>query len=605
MSQTPSLESRWTRLPGWAAQQLDGGIRSFAAAKELDFLRMHAYVVPNEHYLELFRKASKPNSDEGTPSKRYSAGWLVPDDPTKCNPVFIANSTLSAIWLLRETLPKTTLSEIGWAALARAAYWLTQDDEDTEDTEDTDEPPSRPRLHNAPLLSTKRPATTSQIPSPKRARAAERVQLSGPDRSSPKSLQEPESSQSNEPAEEVDMPSEEEPVLRTAMTNNNHRTERRRERERKAKALKKKRSLGLIEPREDAPPVEHAAYTSISSNDEPIVAWIIKQPIADSTFYNTTHTPYATAATMLQNAHTLGSQTARYHAASFLKSWRSLGTPFPTRAAPSSAISPAGTPSGLIRKTFPWMHDNTLSQPSSINRAFCHAWDIVNFYEGQLAAIHIQYRWAMAFLARAYAEKITMLEEEDKTAGRGQSRSRNGKGNLRTEAKKALLSLVFPMATSREHGIFKKRLQRATRWYEAADTLGWGSLCLMPHDQITNTWVEQTLRVGEWRIWLDLVMKVNPDAYAASKAFDSWLGSESIAGGSIDGKELLRIEAESTTIYEVEEAHNNEDEEDFAPTQSQIIVPSVEPARPLRQLTLPELFKPQPQFSLSEPVSTI
>lgn len=31
--------------------------------------------------------------------------------------------------------------------------------------------------------------------------------------------------------------------------------------------------------------------------------------------------------------------------------------------------------------------------------------------EGQLAAIHIQYRGAMASLARAYAEKISLLEK--------------------------------------------------------------------------------------------------------------------------------------------------------------------------------------------------
>jgi hypothetical protein len=200
----------------------------------------------------------------------------------------------------------------------------------------------------------------------------------------------------------------------------------------------------------------------------------------------------------------------------------------------------------------------------------------------------------MAFLGRAYADKVALLEQEDQKAGRGQRRSRKGRGNLRTEARTALLPLVCDKTTDREKRIFKRRLHRATRWYEAANRLGWGSLCLMPHGLITNTWVEQTLRVGEWRVWLELVEKVKPDAYAASKALNSWLGSESIAGGPIDGKRALRIETElPATVYEVEEVQDSDDDEDLAPTQSQAMVLSAEPSRALRQLTLPELFKPQ------------
>ncbi|KAF2188442.1 hypothetical protein K469DRAFT_565313, partial [Zopfia rhizophila CBS 207.26] len=90
--------------------------------------------------------------------------------------------------------------------------------------------------------------------------------------------------------------------------------------------------------------------------------------------------------------------------------------------------------------------------------------------------------------------------------------------------------------------------------------------------------VEQTLRVREWDIWLDLVERVNPHAYAASQALDSWLGSECIAGGLINRKEPLCIKAElPKTIHEVEEVLDSEDEEDFSPTQSQVTVASVEP----------------------------
>ncbi|KAF2176025.1 hypothetical protein K469DRAFT_608609 [Zopfia rhizophila CBS 207.26] len=43
----------------------------------------------------------------------------------------------------------------------------------------------------------------------------------------------------------------------------------------------------------------------------------------------------------------------------------------------------------------------------------------------------------------------------------------------------------------------KQRLKRATPWYTATKRLGWGSLCLVPHDLISVRWVEQTLRVTQ------------------------------------------------------------------------------------------------------------
>jgi hypothetical protein len=38
-----------------------------------------------------------------------------------------------------------------------------------------------------------------------------------------------------------------------------------------------------------------------------------------------------------------------------------------------------------------------------------------------------------------------------------------------------------------------------------SQTLGWGILCLMPHDMVTNYWVERVLLVAELRIWLDVI----------------------------------------------------------------------------------------------------
>ena len=101
------------------------------------------------------------------------------------------------------------------------------------------------------------------------------------------------------------------------------------------------------------------------------------------------------------------------------------------------------------------MHNDSPSPPA--DSAFRHAWDTVSHYEGQLAAVHIQYRWAMAFLGRAYADRIDLLEQNGQTAGKGQSRSRDGKGKLRTEAMASLLPLVCDKVTQKERNIFIKK----------------------------------------------------------------------------------------------------------------------------------------------------
>jgi hypothetical protein len=117
---------------------------------------------------------------------------------------------------------------------------------------------------------------------------------------------------------------------------------------------------------------------------------------------------------------------------------------------------------------------------------------------------------------------------------------------------------------------------------------------LIPHDVVPNSWVEQTLRIGELHIWLELVKRVNPEVHAASTALDAWLGSECIAGGPLRKEETLRIEAEVPAIvYEVEEVQDSDDDEQSASTQSQDTQHSTQDARPLRQLTLLEWFAPR------------
>jgi hypothetical protein len=88
-------------------------------------------------------------------------------------------------------------------------------------------------------------------------------------------------------------------------------------------------------------------------------------------------------------------------------------------------------------------------------------------------------------------------------------------------------------------------------------------------------------------VWAQLVKKENPDVFTASKALETWLGPHGINGGSINQKQTLSIKAETpATIYEVEEILDSEDNQLQTPQQTSV------PSRPLRQLTLLELFLP-------------
>ncbi|PSN58542.1 hypothetical protein BS50DRAFT_443596, partial [Corynespora cassiicola Philippines] len=95
------------------------------------------------------------------------------------------------------------------------------------------------------------------------------------------------------------------------------------------------------------------------------------------------------------------------------------------------------------------------------------------------------------------------------------------------------------------------------RWYKMAEKLGWGSLCLLPYDVVSNYWVEQALSSAEWDIWIGVAQRTNPDAIAAGRELDAWLGAECIAGGSIAEREMLQIEADVSG--RVEEVMDGED----------------------------------------------
>ena len=136
------------------------------------------------------------------------------------------------------------------------------------------------------------------------------------------------------------------------------------------------------------------------------------------------------------------------------------------------------------------------------------------------------------------------------------------------------------------------------RWYTIVKALGWGSLLLIPPEEVSNWWVERVLRVGQLDVFVNLVKRERPDLCAASKALDTWLGLEGIARGPINDKQMLSIEAEApTTIYEVQEVEDSEEEDlvDSADDSDDEAAPKdvAQPKR-FRQMTLIELFRPSP-----------
>ncbi|KAK1919459.1 hypothetical protein P3342_013198 [Pyrenophora teres f. teres] len=247
----------WSAVLDKAAEQFDGGRRSFPLASEADFAHNYAYEPPNEDYQKLFfRQATVPGSQHNTLFCPHSAGWLIPNDTSICKPVFIAHSVLTG----------------GRAAVCTEALGF---------------------LLGTGLCPTpqqkKRPSPSAPASTPKRARTTTEETL-------------PASPQLSEPSELDDQP-EDPPLHITAVSNNNRRAERERSKKLVLLHAKKRLDLGLVAPSDKADAKEKAAYTSITQKDESVVAWIIKQPVSEETdFYSSTQTPYLTACTLLEKA---------------------------------------------------------------------------------------------------------------------------------------------------------------------------------------------------------------------------------------------------------------------------------------------------------------
>jgi hypothetical protein len=579
----------WTAILEHAATQPDGGPRSFPAAEDERFLRDFSYTSPSCAYSKLL---SDQVALSDSSQHARSAGWLIPTaNASPCKPVIVAPSMLSAVSLLRQIFPSDTLPDEAWRSLVNAACRLAQISEEDFDSTETHAstyvpisqdvaPPSaqRPAVDNSSSL--KRRSSLSKSSTPKRART------NTPIRSvSPSSPQSPTPTCPDQPPGST--------VYVTAISNNNRRAEQNRTRKLAARRVQARLRLGLVQPPAKAARCEVSAYESIAQQDETEVAWILKQKTCENNDLMTTATnPYTTATSMLEKARAVGSHTTPYHAAAFLSAWRRRGSPFElVNAGPPAASTLAASADDIAvlpmtKDMAPWLSSSCPTR--AVDGDFCSAYQLVSYYERRLAAVHIEYRWAMAFLGRAYANKIASLQ--------GQS----VKGNLRSKAITALLQAVTPancQLTRTVRSIFKLRLNRASRWYYAANTLGWGCLCLIP-ETLSHKWVEQTLRVGEWHVWLQLVQRNSPDVYRAIQALDTWLGAEGIAGGPINDKEMLCIEASVPSLpTQVEEIRDSEDDDGSVSDGSEddeepaAVARSSPSAQRLRHFTLTELCR--------------
>lgn len=448
-----------------AAAKVDGSARSFPAARNADMLYRYAYHVPNDEYARLFRRQASMPSSQQVAQNHASAGWLIPDEPSQCHPVLIGHSLGGVLSLLYDMLPDETLSDEAWQKLAQAVVVLA--------TDPNEAPPSAQQLLPA-NDSEKRPRSSRK----RKAVSEEEVQL-------PETVQSPRA-----------------PPCYSGVAKT------RRSKKQEELRQQKRHELGLVKPVNGAAAAEKYAYGNMRQDDEPQIAWIIKQPFGPDDFFHSARSPYATADTMVQIAYSVGSVAATTPGGHFVDNWRKTGHPLLVASAPSSSSEAAASISSRPR--------------------FGFTWEAVTFSESAIATAGVVYRWGMASIGREYQRTIA---EETSQGGEGQARSR---------AKRALWDQVRP---SGSWAAFNVRLKRSRRWFEAAQMLGWGFLLLLPAATVTPNWVEQTLRAPEWRIWLQLVQRVNPGAVQASRDFDAWLGPSALEGGPITNDERLGIEA--------------------------------------------------------------
>lgn len=554
-----------------AASHHTGGVRSFPTSKDETIWLKYAYDAPDRAYAKLwFRHVDGHRGTQSDAAATPAAGWVIPDDSGDCHPVFVAHSLLAAIWLLREMLP-AALSQTGWLDLVDAAQSLSYRDGSPSPPPSTQRPAAA-QMEDLDLdLDLDAESEPDSVQSRKRQDPLASIERAHKRVCTPVSpAPSDESSLSHSPHHII------------TVTNENRRSDMRIQKNIAKAHERRKLDLGLHPPAKNASRAETQAYSSVSPTDVQHISWLFKQPMSDNNdLFQTASSPYKTASDMLAKARMVGHQETWLNAASFLSSWRRYGTPFHAQepTAPSQRRS--------------WARASSTPADSAV---FHYAWKMCDYYETQLASAIIQYRWAMALLGRVHANKIAQLKENDRVTSSNRSRNRYGRGQVRTEAVDGLLRTVTSETPSRAQRLaFRQRLLRASRWYSAVMALGWGSLCLMPPDAISNKWAEKTLTRPEWDVWLQLIKKVEPDVCTASRKLDAWLGTEGIEGGPIQDKKPLCIESGSTASVggvEEEVADSDVDSDSGVDSDGEEAATG-SPCRPLRQLTLLELFVPK------------
>jgi hypothetical protein len=533
----------WESLLDKAAATPDGGACSFPLSRDVPI-----YELPNKTYRNAFRSCFN-TLQRSSPPEPCCAGWIVPND---CNPIFVAHSLLSAVWLIRQTLPANTLSNDTWACLAHAAEKLSSPN-------GSSPPPSN---QESPLA---RERTTSPVgsPVPKGPTEVERTTPAVTD--------------------------QRDRALYTARSNNTMRAERERLRKQDLKRGRQREDLGLIPPNEDAAWAEKMAYAKLERVDEFAISWIFKQPYGKDgesgdeneapTFFSAVKSPYSVAYDLHQKAMVLGNHDSLKHTIQVLSEWRGRASLFDLRGFVDTA-SQGETSSQIVHR----------SDMSKTDRAFYTAWLHCDKSESVMATAYIRYRWAAALLGQAFENKKREIQQASQAISNNMSRNRYGKGKVSGEAIDDLLCLLHQKPTEADRARFAKRLTKAKRWHTIAQRLGWGSFLLMPHDLISNHWVERTLRTGDLDVWLNLIKQVNPDVYNASQKLESWLGPEGIAGESICSKAPLSIEA-VPQVYEISDSDDSGDDDNTTEDPSLSPV-TAKTATPPRQLKLMDLFNP-------------
>lgn len=574
-----------TRIPTSFLQHHKTARYGTMSAKGRDLLRQHTYTTDKRR-----RKLLLENR-----SPTCSAGWLIPDDPADGKLMFIADAPDSIVTHLQALLPSGVVSDAAWKALFGAISHRFPD------LAEGETPPSAQKPAGSGLLAKRSTANgASGTPAAKRVRTVV-------EEDDPGTSEEDDDLDTEGLLEQIVQASQPDNNTRSAdnvvykVSSNIRRTMRKQEKRKERREENRKESIGLIKPKPNATPSERKAYATVSREDERLFAWIFNLKVETKEgelplrFWDAMSSPYETATSLLQKARLAGGDSAWEDAADFIKTWRRTGTPFKDDFAHSLASTQVKRTSAAV--LYPWNRESP-SPTKSVDKMLRFAFDMADHFEKKTVMTQLQYRWAMAFLGYTYAKKRKALEEEDEQVGRHGGR-RHGKGHRASEALRAVYNSLGSMSMSYER--FKERVNSGNRWWEAAETLSWIGILGIPC--ASKSWVEREVRAKEWRAWLQIVLHINPDMYAAGKAFEGWLGTDGIEGGSLNGKEPLQIESRLALGTAVnlrdEEVH---DDVDLTTQESQY---EREPKKPLRQLKLTDLFKPQRQLSSSSSQQSI